>query len=72
MTILAALELQRRLPHTPPMQRNPMAGGFILLVAILAGFAIGVATGDAVRGAMLGTVAGIVLAIAVWLVDRRR
>jgi len=64
--------LQRRLAHRPPMQRSPMAGGFLLLVAILVGFAIGVTVGNPVGGAMIGTIAGVVLALAVWLIDRKR
>lgn len=54
------------------MQRSPMAGGFLLLVAILVGFAVGIAIGNPVGGAMVGTIAGGVLALTVWLIDRRR
>ena len=64
--------MQRRLGQTRGMQRSPTAGGFLILVAILVGFAIGVAIGNPVGGAILGTVAGVTLAIAVWLIDRRR
>lgn len=54
------------------MERTPRAGGFFLIVAILLGFGIGIATGDAMRGVVIGTAAGIVIAVALWLVDRRR
>ena len=61
-----------RLGHRPQMQRSPTAGGFLILVAILVGSTIGVAVGNPVGGAFLGTVAGVAMAIAVWLIDRRR
>ena len=54
------------------MERTPKAGGFLLVAAILLGFAAGLATGDAMRGVIIGTAIGIVIAIAVWLVDRTR
>ena len=53
-------------------RRSPAAGGFFLIVAILAGFAWGVASGQAMKGVLIGTFAGIILALAVWLIDRRR
>lgn len=53
-------------------QRTPRAGGFFLMAAILLGFAVGLATGDAMRGVILGTAAGVVIALAIWLLDRRR
>lgn len=54
------------------MERTPKAGGFFLMAAILGGFVAGLATGDAMRGVVLGTAAGIVIAVAIWLLDRRR
>jgi hypothetical protein len=54
------------------MERTPKAGGFLLVAAILLGFAAGLATGDAMRGVIIGTGIGIIIAIAVWLVDRAR
>lgn len=56
----------------PGMDRTPKAGGFLLVAAILLGFAAGLATGDVMRGVIIGTGVGIVIAIAVWLVDRTR
>ena len=57
---------------SPGMERTPKAGGFFLMAAILGGFVAGLATGDAIRGVVLGTAAGIVIALGVWLLDRRR
>lgn len=48
------------------------AGGFFLILAILGGFAWGVMIGRPAPGAIIGTLVGIVLAVTVWLVDRRR
>lgn len=53
-------------------QRTPKAGGFFLMATILGGFVAGLATGDAMRGVILGTAAGITIALAIWLLDRRR
>lgn len=52
--------------------QNSRAGGFFLMATILGGFVAGLATGDAMRGVVLGTAAGIVIALAIWLLDRRR
>ena len=52
--------------------RTTHAGGFFLILAIFAGFVWGLMSGLPVHGAILGTLVGIVLAIIVWLVDRRR
>jgi hypothetical protein len=52
--------------------RKPIAGGFFLSVLIIAGFVWGAATGQAMRGILFGTLAGMVLALILWLVDRRR
>ena len=53
-------------------ERKPVAGGFFLFVAVTAGLIWGAATGQAMRGVLIGTVAGLALALATWLVDRRR
>ena len=52
--------------------RAPKAGGFFLMAAILLGFVAGLATGDAMRGVVIGTVIGILVAVGLWLADRRR
>ena len=51
--------------------QNKRAGGCFLIAPILIGFAAGVATGNAIRGVWLGIAAGIVIAVALWLLDRR-
>jgi hypothetical protein len=48
------------------------AGGCFLTVCILAGFPLGLALGNPMKGILIGTAAGIVLAVATWLIDRRR
>ncbi len=53
-------------------RRNKAAGGFFLILAIFGGFIWGVMSGLPVQGAVLGTVVGIILAVAVWLLDRRK
>lgn len=47
------------------------AGGFLLILAIFAGFAGGIATGQLLIGSIIGLAAGIAIAVAVWLIDRR-
>lgn len=53
-------------------RQTPLAGGFFLIVAIFAGFAIGVSRGEALAGAVAGTAVGILIALGVWWADRRR
>ncbi len=53
-------------------QRSPAAGGFFLIVAILAGAAWGILVGQAMKGVLIGTFVGAVMALAVWLLDRRK
>jgi UDP-N-acetylmuramyl pentapeptide phosphotransferase/UDP-N-acetylglucosamine-1-phosphate transferase len=48
------------------------AGGCFLMAAILIGFVVGIATGNPLRGVWLGLAAGIVIAVGLWLADRRR
>ena len=48
------------------------AGGFFLIVAILAGFGVGAYGGQPLLGTIAGTLVGIALAVAVWLRDRNR
>lgn len=48
------------------------AGGCFLTFCILAGFVAGLALRDPMLGVMIGTAVGAVLAIALWLIDRRR
>jgi membrane associated rhomboid family serine protease len=51
---------------------TPMAGGFFLIVPIVAGFLWGLGSGRAMQGAIIGLGVGFVLALIVWLVDRAR
>ena len=50
----------------------PVAGGFFLVLPIVIGFLCGVPAGQAMPGALVGLGIGLVLALAVWLLDRRR
>ena len=52
--------------------KNKRAGGCFLMAAILVGFAVGLVTGNALRGVLIGLAAGIVIAVALWLSDRRQ
>lgn len=53
-------------------QRNHLAGGFFLVLAIFGGFIWGAMSGLPVHGVIVGTIVGIMLAVGVWLYDRRR
>jgi hypothetical protein len=52
--------------------RTTHAGGFFLVLAIIGGFAWGAMSGLPWHGAVIGTGVGAVLAVIVWLLDRRR
>jgi hypothetical protein len=52
--------------------RNTTAGGCFLTLCILAGFPLGLAIGNPMKGILIGTAAGIAVAVALWLMDRRR
>jgi hypothetical protein len=52
--------------------RKPLAGGCLLTACILAGFPLGLAIGNPMQGILIGTGLGIALALALWLIDRRR
>ena len=53
-------------------KRASRAGGFFLIVPVVAGFLYGLTAGDAVGWTVIGLVVGVALAVALWLVDRRR
>ncbi|MCY7339812.1 MAG: hypothetical protein LH465_07690 [Sphingomonas bacterium] len=53
-------------------KRDPVAGGFFLIVPLIAGFSWGLANDVALNGALIGLAVGILLALAVWLFDRAR
>ena len=52
--------------------RTTQAGGCFLTFCILAGFVSGIALGNPMKGGLIGTAAGVLLALLLWLVDRRR
>jgi hypothetical protein len=52
--------------------RTTRAGGCFLTICILGGFAAGLAIGNPMKGVLIGTAAGAAVALAIWLVDRRR
>ena len=59
--------------HCPDMSSPPpRAGGFFLVVPIVAGFFWGLGSGRAMQGAIIGLGVGLVLALILWLVDRTR
>ena len=62
-----------RIVHGRLMQRSTArSGGCFLTLCILAGFPLGLAMGNPMKGVLIGTAAGIALAVALWLIDRRR
>lgn len=52
--------------------RSSMAGGFLLIVCLFAGLIVGVRMNQPSLGVLLGTLAGALVAVAVWVFDRRR
>jgi hypothetical protein len=54
------------------MPNSSRAGGCFLTACILAGYPLGFFLGNPMKGILIGTAAGIVLALATWLIDRRR
>lgn len=47
------------------------AGGCFLTICILAGLPLGLAMGNPMKGILIGTGVGILIAVALWLIDRR-
>ena len=52
--------------------RTTQAGGCLLSLSVIAGLTIGIFLREPTRGAVIGTAVGVVIALAVWLADRRR
>ena len=48
------------------------AGGCVLTIFILLGFAYGLSIRNPLKGTLIGLAVGVVLALATWLIDRRR
>ena len=57
-------------PPAPP--RNPVAGGALLAICPVAGALIGGFRHQATAGFLIGLGAAIAMAVAIWLLDRRR
>jgi hypothetical protein len=56
-----------------PMQGSPTrAGGCFLTLFLLLGFLYGLSIRNPLKGVLIGLGIGIVLAVATWLIDRRR
>jgi hypothetical protein len=58
-----------------PTDRHPskgMAGGFFILVALIIGSIIGIIYNEPSMGMVGGLATGIAIAVAIWLIDRRR
>ena len=49
-----------------------MAGGFLIAMGALLGAGLGFTVQEATRGFLIGAAAGGGMAIAIWLIDRRR
>jgi hypothetical protein len=56
----------------PPRPRSSQAGGFLIAIGALGGAAVGFAFGQATPGFLIGAAGGIGMAVAIWLIDRRR
>ena len=50
----------------------PLAGGFLLCIALLAGSLTGVIMGQPSIGFLVGAGVGLTIAITIWLLDSRR
>lgn len=50
----------------------PLAGGFLLCIALLAGALTGIFLGQPSIGFLVGAGIGLVLVTLIWLLDRRR
>ena len=50
----------------------PLAGGFLLCVALLAGALTGIFLGQPSIGFLVGAGVGLTIAILIWILDRRR
>ena len=56
---------------TPPSPRRPRSAGAFLALSIMAGTLIGVFAGEPSMGFLIGLGIGILVAVLVWLMDRR-
>lgn len=53
-------------------RRNAQAGGIFLFVAPVVGVMYGIGRGDPIKWLLAGFAVGLVIAVGVWLVDRRK
>jgi uncharacterized membrane protein YccC len=53
-------------------RRATKAGGCLLSICILGGFAYGLSVRNPLQGVLIGTAIGAAIALLVWLVDRWR
>ncbi|WP_164117665.1 hypothetical protein [Sphingorhabdus sp. Alg239-R122] len=58
-------------PAEKPVRRTPLAGGFFIALASIAGVFIGGFQGEPVIGLLAGFALGLAIAALVWLLDRR-
>ncbi len=56
---------------TPP-SRSPIAGGVLIALGAVGGAIVGFIVRQPTECFLIGTAAGIGMAIAIWLIDRRR
>jgi hypothetical protein len=56
----------------PPRSTTSLAGGFPIALGLVIGGALGVTQGHAWRWLLIGTAIGTAVALAIWLIDRRR
>jgi hypothetical protein len=54
------------------MPSTSRAGGCFLRIFILLGFLFGLSIRNPLKGTLIGLAIGVVLALATWLIDRRR
>lgn len=57
---------------TTPSPRPANAGGFLIACGAILGTCVGVAVQQVSAGFVIGLALGVLVAIAVWLVDKRR
>jgi hypothetical protein len=55
----------------PSPSPSPQAGGFLLVLAILIGTGVGAWQGQPSIGLLAGTSVGVLIALGVWLRDKR-
>ena len=54
------------------LKRTPAAGGIFLFLSPIIGALYGIGRSDPIKWMLIAFGIGVVLAIAVWLIDRRR